>query len=486
MKMFILGIFLGYFLFFLPRNVQAVEPLKLSGEYKGSNVILIILDALRPDHLSCYGYSGKTSPNIDALADRGVIFTNAFSAASYTMPAVASIFTSLYPYSHNICLAFKDELPDNIPTLAKILNASGYKTVWFGSNDDPNSGAAKGMLNGFLARNELGEMSQFIEYHGFEAVRAWINKNRQQPFFLTVHSYMTHESIFPFLRFNDKFSRNVSAVFKDELDSLNMDRLTDVPSFISEDNKACQLDSLGLRWRRAYEIFLSGFDKRRVREFRALLDSSIYRADRDLIGGIVDELKENGLYDKTIIIITADHGNEYKEHGSINHGLTLYDECIRVPLIYYLPGLSRGMRRDSLAQSIDILPTLLSLLSIPIPAQAQGADLVGILENKSHPPANEFVFCQGSAGILSVRTKRWKYIQRGNDSLKINEELFDLKVDPAERDNLIGSRDKIARRLKERLDLWKGSLVKYNIKTSEFSPGVTDRMKESIRKTGYW
>jgi len=118
MKMFILGIFLGYFLFFLPRNVQAVEPLKLSGEYKGSNVILIILDALRPDHLSCYGYSGKTSPNIDALADRGVIFTNAFSAASYTMPAVASIFTSLYPYSHNICLAFKDELPDNILTLA--------------------------------------------------------------------------------------------------------------------------------------------------------------------------------------------------------------------------------------------------------------------------------------------------------------------------------------------------------------------------------
>jgi arylsulfatase A-like enzyme len=101
----------------------------LSGKYKGYNLILIILDALRPDHLSCYNYNKETSPNIDALTKEGFIFTNAFSQTNITLPSVTSLYTSLYPFSHRVFHIFKDKVPERVYTLAQILSMYGYKTA---------------------------------------------------------------------------------------------------------------------------------------------------------------------------------------------------------------------------------------------------------------------------------------------------------------------------------------------------------------------
>ena len=133
-----------------PVSSRAIQsPEQLSGANKGYNVILIILDALRPDHLGCYGYNLKDSPNIDSLARKGVIFKNAFSQASLTLPSVVSIFTSLQPVSHKTQLIFKDAVPDRVGTWAQIMSAYGYRTAWFGHLDDPHSGSGPGVLKGF-------------------------------------------------------------------------------------------------------------------------------------------------------------------------------------------------------------------------------------------------------------------------------------------------------------------------------------------------
>jgi choline-sulfatase len=494
-RVFFVSGLLFYALIKSPAYLHAAEPTRLSGKYKDCNVILIILDALRPDHLSCYGYAEKTSPNIDALADRGVVFTKAFSTAAYTLPGVASIFTSLYPDSHNMTEIFKDDLADNIYTLAQILNVGGYKTAWFGEINDPHSGAAKGLLNGFMVKKDISGPFSAHKYEDFKTVCAWIEKNSQQPFFLTAHAYITHEQRFPFLRFFNRFSQNLSTRFKDELDELNRQQWWESPganNYMSIDFKARleRVSRLNYCWDEGYKAFLGHLDKERLREFMALMDSSIYQADQKLIGGVVDELKKNGIYDKTIIVITADHGDEYNEHGAFGHSSKLYDESIHVPLIYYLPGVKKGRRIDALTQSIDILPTLLELLSIPVPAQAQGISLVGVIAGSKNTAVNEFVFSRGTNGIISIRTKRWKYIQRNNYSPqgedRISEELFDLNADPAEQRNLVSFRHAIAQKLKDRLAEWKKTRVIYNTKKSEFPAEITDQIKERIRKTGYW
>jgi hypothetical protein len=551
-KAVILGIFFGCFLFFSPDAARAGGSPEFSGKYEGYNLVLIILDALRPDRLGCYGYPEKVSPNIDALADKSVLFTNAFSASAYTLPAVTSIFTSLYPCAHNVMDVLKDRLPDNILTLAQVMNGQGYNTGWFGSVYDPHSGSAPGLLNGFKSISELSP------FGGCGQIRDWINLNSRDKFFLTVHSYLPHELTFPFCRADNRFSRLVSDEFKSGLDDLRQRWWDELRNMLNEDPERiypalgkiwvecnmslfmhipAELDAsrkkrwenvartmlkkypekvyrwAGKRlvekknillrpkpvplaggvdgmWVNSFYDYINSLNKKQLREFLRLLDSAIYEADEKLVGGIVEELKARGVYDRTIIVITADHGNEYKEHGHVGHGRYLYDESIHVPLIYYLPGLNKGMRIDLLAQSIDILPTILGLLSIPVPAQAQGMSLVGLLENKKGVAVNEVVFSQGTDGIRSLRSVKWKYIRERDDLRdgreKAAEYIFDLRKDKGEKNNLRGSRPKIAEMLRGRLDSLIKGLRKYNNGKREFLPGISEEMREKIRKSGYW
>lgn len=244
----------------------------LSGKYKGYNVILIILDAMRPDHLSCYGYSKNTSPNIDLLAKEGILFTHAFSQASITLPSVTSIFTSVYPYSHRMVYILKDKVPEKLNTLAQMLNTYGYNTVWFGALDDPHSGNAPGLLKGFKAKNNLSPLN-ILEDN--ERIFRWIRDCQKEQFFITIHSYSVHEGFFPYMRFDNKFSRNIPKDFLALMDSLDKrcwDKLQDMLKH--EPEKI--VDVLGEDWVKKnlmHEYFPGAFGK--LYDFVPILEKKI-------------------------------------------------------------------------------------------------------------------------------------------------------------------------------------------------------------------
>lgn len=501
---------------------------RLCAKYKGANVILIIFDALRLDHLSCYGYNKQTCPNIDKLAREGVIFSNAFCQASITLPSVTSIFTSLYPYSHRLVYILNDEIPAQIDTLAEILNTYGYDTAWFGMLDDPHSGSAKGLLEGF---NEKYNLTPFENPQGNEQVLSWLRGHRKASFFMTIHSYSTHEQFFPFQRFDNEFSRGIPKDFLDLLDTLdkrcwdnlqqmlrvslkdaesilgggwiekNLNREYFPAAFSSLFNLA---ETLGqkiilerTRNKAAIALFES-LDKKQIPYFLSLLDSAIYQIDSDIVGRLVEELRILNFYDKTIIIITADHGNLYGEHGKFGHGYYLYDEVMRVPLILRLPNLNKGRVVRELAQNIDILPTVLDLLSIPAPHQAQGISLAGLIKREKSALHNEYVFCEprgNSLGPFAIRSKNWKLMQMpAQENTQINNvnpdklefQLFDLINDPYELDNLAQKEHKVVETLQSRLSSWMDSLVVYQQGENDFVPGLQEETKERIKNTGYW
>jgi len=487
----------------------AKDSQELAGKYRGYNVILIILDGLRPDHLSCYGYPKKTSPNLDAIAEHSAIFTNAFSQSVLTMPCVASIFTSLYPFSHQMVYVFKDKLAPRIYTLAQVLGIYGYKTVWWGNINDPHSGAAEGLLNGFTEKYDLFPKKNPIDLKEYGKVFSWIRENGSSPFFITVHSYQTHEEFFPRCRFDNAFSRTVSPKLLASLDELGPNWKGWLQFSRRKNGNNCPaLDEkqqerlIYSEWRKTLISFFYSLDKKEISDLLSLLDSSIYEFDRNNLADLVNELKKQGLDRKTIIIITADHGNEYKEHGHIGHSYYLYDESVRIPLIVVLPGLNRKREIKELVQGIDILPTVLDLLAIPIPRQAQGISLLGLVEGKPGALTNEYVFAQTLENMCSIRSKQWKLIKRlnwidqaawsqyikdnGRNEDKAGEELFYLVDDREEMNDTSNIRKEFADVLRGRLESKLNSLFRYKERENEFSQDIDEQTKERIRKTGYW
>ncbi len=544
MKIVLIGIFL-LILFFAQPNLLpcfSQDMHCLQGEGKGYNVILIILDALRPDCLSCYGYPKDTSPSIAMLAQDGIVFEQAFSQASYTIPSVVSIFTSLYPHSHNVKDVFKDSLPERIYTIAEVLRIYGYDTVWFGPIQDPHSGSAKGVLHGFTERriygydgydtvlfgpiqdphsgSAKGVLQGFTERHQLqrphESVFNWVREHRKKPFFITIHSYSTHEGFFPFFHFNNKFSQ---AIPKEFYEFFEQKYFWEQLQHEFNNNPENLFNKFGQEWvKRHKEYFLKPFSPTVISElisvaetpkqiweilrlagqcyfpifkefdhsqrshFFALLESAIFEEDKQ-IGRLIEELKRNSLLHKTIIIITADHGNGFGEHGQISHGEFLYDGLIHVPLIMYLPGISKSVRINDLAQSIDIMPTILELLGCAPPYEAQGISLLGLIGRRCKALENKFVFAE-SGRFESIRTKDWKFVRDTRDQR--GDQLFFIKSDPLEQENLIQKNKDVAESLRNELESWKVRLTVYGDENSEFSPDIDEQTRARIRETGYW
>jgi len=186
-----------------------------------------------------------------------------------------------------------------------------------------------------------------------------------------------------------------------------------------------------------------------------------------------------------MIIITADHGDEHREHQQLDHGVSLYEEAIHVPLIFYLPGFGKVQKIDTLVQSIDILPTILDLLKIPAPYQTQGMSLLGLIDGKKDFCNRQHVFSQSIDGKYMVRTREWKFID--NPVATMQDELYSLKNDPQEQDNLILKNIEVAKNLQQRLLEWKKNLPNYTDKArQQFLPYIDKETQERIRKTGYW
>jgi arylsulfatase A-like enzyme len=378
------------------RGVSQVQP-------KGPNILLVSIDTLRPDHLGCYGYHRNTSPNIDKLALEGILFKNHISSTSWTLPAHAALFTSLSDSVHG-CFETNKKLPNSLKTIAEVFKEAGYCTAGFFSG--PYLHPAFGLSQGFEHYENCTSYSKSIDKKPvedwaldtgimikshrditnpivFTAFKGWLENNRDSKFFMFVHMWDPHFDFIPPAPYDGMFDKDYSG-------SLTGHNFFFNPS-INEEMLDCDLQHL-----------------------IALYDGEIAWTDHH-IGKIVGCLKEYGLLDKTVIVITSDHGTEFFEHGNKGHRKTLFDEVIRIPLVIRYPSrLPEGVRIDKQTRIIDVAPTLVELAGLPYWDSIMGNSLVTLSLQQTADFEDIAISELFSVGhrIRSIRTLEWKLIDQ--------------------------------------------------------------------------
>ena len=311
------------------------------------NVLIYMIDTLRADRLGIYGYDKPTSPNLDALAEDGVVFSHALAQSSWTRPSVASLLTGLHPRSHGVNTR-ADALSETATTVATALGEAGYQTAAFVTNG--NVSPTYGFDLGFDDFSYLGERrSREVHVQSDvvnERVFVWLeNRDTTRPFFLYVHATDPHDPYAPRNPFRDRF---IEAPRYPDRIALRMLR-EDPPA-------AAEIPDV-------------------ARELSALYDAEIAFNDHQL-GLLLEDLKARGLYDSTIVLVVSDHGEEFRDHDDWGHGRTLYAEQLRVPFVLKLPRQAfAGRVIDAVAQHVDAMPTIIDLVGAPPVASAQGRSL---------------------------------------------------------------------------------------------------------------
>ena len=359
------------------------------------NVVLISIDTCRADYLGCYGYRRKITPNIDAVAKEGILFENVVVPIPLTLPSHSSMLTGTTPLYHGIHDNLDYQLGQSNLTLAEILKDNGFVTGAIISCFVLDS--QFGLDQGFDTYNDQFEEEHYAgnisERIGGEASRfavEWLEEHKNERFFFFLHYFDPHTDYEPPEPFASKFLFNPYAG----------------------------------------EI--------------AYTDYCISR--------VIKKLKDLGLYDSTLLIITGDHGEMLGEHGESEHGFFIYESAIKVPLIFKLPGRHKSKRIKEMVGLIDIVPTVCSLLGIQLPRQVQGKDISSCLFGKSFPDRQRHIYCESlyptkynANSLLGVVTERWKYIQT------TRPELYDIAEDPQESNNLVTKHPQRARILQDRL-----------------------------------
>ncbi len=376
------------------------------------NILVYLIDTLRADRLGVYGYDKPTSPNMDALARDGIVFSHALAQSSWTRPSVASLFTGLHPRSHTVN-GRSDALPPTATTLASVLGAAGYQTAAFVTNG--NVSQDFGFDLGFDDFVYLGERDTREMHVQSDVVNdrvfTWIeNRDGERPFFLYVHASDPHDPYAPRSPFRDRF---VPA-------PRYPDRIT-IRAMHERPPAADQTSSI-------------------ARDLSALYDAEIAFNDQH-VGRLLDHLKARDLYDSTIVLVVSDHGEEFYEHEFWGHGDTLYGEQLRVPFVLKLPHqASAGRVVDGLAQHLDVMPTILDLVGVPPVAGVQGRSLKPVIGGAPSPsvPAVAYVNKDGHE-IESYQMAGYKIIRsRYQDAARWTSEIYDLRDDPGELDDLVG------------------------------------------------
>ena len=390
------------------------------------NVLLISIDTCRADHLSCYGYQRKTTPNIDAIAEQGILFENTVSPVPLTLPAHSSMLTGTIPPYHGVHDNLDYRLGQSNLTLAEILKDNGFATGAIVSSFVLNS--QFGIDQGFDYYNDQfeEEVEALIEERrGQEASRFacnWLAENKDKPFFLFLHYYDPHTKYAPPEPFKSIYAGNLYA-------------------------------------------------------------GEIAYTD-DCISQVIRRLKELDLYDSTLLIIVGDHGESLGERGEKEHGYFIYDCTIKVPLILRYPKCPKGKRVTNVAGLTDIVPTVLSALGLPVPPKVTGRDLIKY--SADNPSASEarYVYCESLLptrfqcnSLLSVVTDGWKYIQT------TRPELYDLQNDPGEMDNLAGKQPHRARLMQDHLS----RILEANVRggTSDSELTLDEESRSRLESLGY-
>jgi arylsulfatase A-like enzyme len=438
---------------------------KLFYSPSGPNVILIVPDALRADHLGCYGYGRPTSPQIDKFAAEALLFEKAMSNSPWTKPSIGSVFTSMYPYEHK-AFFWMDNLPDERLTLAEVFRNRNYAT--FAIQTNPSITEKHNFKQGFqYYRETVLEKGEVVT----SSFNTWIKKHKKKPFFAYLHYMDTHVPYNAPQEFSQIFG------------------LKDDTLFIPGEFKTIDVRLLG-------EMGLSKHDKQSLVN---LYDAAIKYFDSNF-AKIVDNLRKLGILNKTIIILTSDHGEEFWEHDGFAHGHTVYNELLHVPLIIgYSPHLPKRHIK-SYVQLLDLFPTILSLAGIKNDSELRGRDLTSV--SFANKKINEEILFEG---ILYGSEKKgiikngWKLIENTGKKNKgtfyplgdltkyrypeyeKGFELYNIDQDFSEKHNLINNYPKIATNLKKQLFVFRMSLpdIKQQRKTK-----LKEKL-EDLKSLGY-
>ena len=390
------------------------EPLPLIGVFgdpilhdrarfrEGRGVVLVSIDTLRRDHMSVYGYARKTTPGLEAFATEAIVFDDAVSTSSWTLPAHASLLTSTYPSVHG-AVNLNVGLSRSWPNLATLFRERGFTT--------------QAMVTHVYLAPEYGFDEGFDRHQYLPETRAeeltdravsFLSAMGDRDFFLFVHYYDPHWHYDPPSPYDREFD----------------------PSYEGEVSGV---------WWDFKELAADEIDARDLHHIEALYDGEILYTDRH-VERLFREMKSLGIFHKSVIVVTSDHGEEFLDHGHWEHQKTLYEELLRIPLLVKLPsGKGSGRRVSEQVSLVDVAPTILEALSVPRPPSFVGRslfELLGAAPKSEHREAwSETEHTIDDSRKLSLRLgeggRKAIFTLRDN-SVSVDVELFDLARDPNE------------------------------------------------------
>lgn len=410
---------LGLFLVLACRSADEPAATVVAAPEDRPDIILIVIDTLRQDHLGIYGHDRDTSPRIDELARRSVVYTRAFSQAPWTTPSIGTLLTSRYPTSLGITEE-SSALPEELWLLSEELSRAGYVTGAVVSHSF--CGSEWGFDQGFDffdETNVLGHAAVTSEAVTDRAIE-FLEEHSGEPVFLFVHyfdphiSYIEHEG----------------------------HRLGGTPPDYSG-------------WVRS-GMRVSDLRKRRnemtpadLTELTRIYDSEIRQTDAQ-VGRLFEFLEVSDRLDPSLVILTSDHGEAFMEHGYFGHAKRLHNTLVQVPLIIHYPGQPPAVAEEPVGL-VDVYPTVTTLLGLPTPKGVQGVSLLDAATGEHRAP--EMVFSE------TERFRPWRSIVLGNEKLILDAStgeasLYDIERDPGEQNDLSALQPERVDALRRRIESW--------------------------------
>jgi arylsulfatase A-like enzyme len=426
----------------------------------GVSVVYVVLDAARARQLGCYGYSRATTPEIDRIAAEGIVFERAFTPAVYTLGAMSSVWTSQYPDRHHAEISYADRLPAGRLILSEALGALGVGSAGFVLN--PMAGKALGFERGFSEFVEVFSVAPESGSRG-EGLRRvlpqWLAGRRGSRFFAYVHFREPHFPFNPGPPFDTQFGPDAPLTVQQRQDKtwytdVNQKRVTPTPEQIAH--------------------------------LVRLYDGNLAYVDRE-VALLRQALEQAGLWDQTVLIISADHGEQLYEHGYISHSAQVYEESVNVPLIVRFPAGKgpRGTRVKELVDLLDLGPTVMDVFGLRGQGSwekaFQGQSLLPVIAGAKGKPAvlSRTVW---ERPVYALRDARFKYIF---DTRTGEGRLFDLEQDPGEMRDVQASQPLRAAYYRESVQQWVGSLSDEAEGSGPSTGTMTREQCEQLKALGY-
>ena len=396
------------------------------------NVVLLSIDTLRPDHLGCYGHDPQISPFIDEFAEEGLLFEQAYSPSSYTLPTHVTLMTGQDSRVHGVHTVGHKIDRARSPVLVDALRRAGYVCAAFtgGGYVDPTFGHGEG-FDRYSVRDPAtsGKAFQYepdylttTSEHELQKMEAWISAHQDQPFFLFLHTYLVHNYT-PDPQYCEPWLRDSE-----------IDRLPQVAQLWAAANG-------------------DPVDREAVRLLHQIYRATIQQMDERFFARVMQALEQRGLSEQTLVVLVADHGEAFLEHQEVGHGKSLWNELVRVPLILRGPKIPKGVRQNEAVHLADVAPTILDILELDPDARWTGRSL---LDPAAEREAQWLTLKDNHSGgdWDGVIAGQWKLLlQYPAGESAPRHFLFDLDADPAEQNNGWDEFTAAGERMQQRLQL---------------------------------